>query len=167
MKKIETLRVLVAIGFAVVGVTAAADTGTTPPTPPATNAPTASTKHGHVFVPPGTGRLLHQPAGSNRPADPVLPADVKALVQQFQTDQAGFIAQRQKLLDELKQASAADRAAIRDQLRDLRNKWLDEQKQLREDIRQRLQEIKDQLKNQRDQQLRDADSGGDGRHHKH
>jgi Skp family chaperone for outer membrane proteins len=139
-----------------------------PPSTPTTQTPkSANGKHGHAFVPPGTGRLLHQPPSAKDHGYPALPDDVQSLVQKFQGDQTSFITQRQQLLDQMKQASGADRAKVRDQLRDLRNQWQEEQQQLRQQIRDRLQELRAELKNQRDQQLNDVTGGGDGHHQKH
>ncbi|MBU6400510.1 MAG: hypothetical protein KGS61_09345 [Verrucomicrobia bacterium] len=168
MKTLKLIPVITALTCVPVGVSALADNPTNSPPAGATNA-AARAKKGHGNNPHDGGHVVPQSgndhaAGSNS-ATP--PADVTSLVQQFQKDRATYVTQQQQLLLQLKQARGGDRAAIRDQLRDLRDKWSDAQNQLREEIRDRLQEIKTELKNQRDEQLNDAGSPGDGRHPKH
>jgi hypothetical protein len=94
----------------------------------------------------GIGRFLHQPE-RNRP---VLPDDVKALIQKFDSERDTFLKAQEDLRKQMKDASKDKRDDLREQLRTNREKWLDEQKQLREDIRDRLKELKDTLPSHHD-----------------
>ena len=92
------------------------------------------------------GRFQHQPE-RNRP---VLPDDVKALIQKFDSERDTFLKAQEDLRKQMKDASKDKRDDLREQLRTNREKWLEEQKQLREDIRDRLKELTDKLPSHRD-----------------
>ena len=94
----------------------------------------------------GIGRFQHQPE-RNRP---VLPDDVKALIQKFDSERDTFLKAQEDLRKQMKDASKDKRDDLREQLRTNREKWLEEQKQLREDIRDRLKELTEKLPSHRD-----------------
>jgi len=88
---------------------------------------------------------------------PQLPADVQAELQKLKADKAAFITQQQALLKQLKAATTKeDRQALRDQLKENREKFIESQKALKEDIRDRMQELRKEFKNQREQMLNEA-----------
>ena len=74
------------------------------------------------------------------------PADVQALVKQFQQDREGFMAQRRTLEQQMAGASEQDRQQIRDQLRDQLDQWKEQQAQLRDQLRDQADRLRDQLR---------------------
>lgn len=121
-------------------------------TPPIANRPSV--------VPPAA---LDRPGQPKRPERPEVPGQppsqgVKDLVQDYQATRQSFLKQQQELSRQLKNATAQERNAIRQQMREKLQQWMDQQKAQR-------QELIDQAKDMKNNNLRDVinSGGGDGR----
>lgn len=77
---------------------------------------------------------------------PPTPADVQALVQQFQQDRESFMAQRRTLEQQMASASEQERQRIRDQLRDQLDQWKQDQARMRDQLRDQADRLRDQLR---------------------
>lgn len=119
MKHIKTLIALaVWLGFSALGTSVLAQS--TNPTPP-------------VIVEPGKVPI---------------PADIKVLIAKFEADRSAFLTEQKALWAKLKDATTeAERAAIRQDLQDNRAEFLAEQKQIRQELKHELEELKGKLNN--------------------
>jgi len=109
------------------------------------NAPvplTFSNQHQVVSLKPGPDR---EPPGP-RPAGPLTPADVRALVQQFQQDRQAFMAGQQALEAQMKGLPEQDRQRLRGQLKDQMEQWKQQQARLREQLRLQCERMAEQLR---------------------
>ena len=95
-------------------------------------------------------------AQTNNPTPPVvvepgkvpIPADIKALIAKFEADRSAFFTEQKALWDKLKSATTeTERVAIREDLQDNRADFLAEQKQVRQEIKHELEELKGKLNN--------------------
>jgi predicted ribosome quality control (RQC) complex YloA/Tae2 family protein len=100
--------------------------------------------------------------GPKRPARPVVPGQpvqtqqMKDLVREFQAARQDFINQQQELRRQLKTANDAQRAIIREQLKEKREQWMEQQKA-------QIQELKEQAREMnRVGNLRDVIDSGSG-----
>lgn len=98
--------------------------------------PRAWTNHTRV-VGPGNG-LGH--------GGPPTPADVQALVQQFQQDRDAFMTQRRTLEQQMASASEQERQRIRDQLRDQLDQWKRQQARTRDQLQDQADRLREQLR---------------------
>jgi len=77
-----------------------------------------------------------------------VPSSLQALVKKFETERGAYLTQEAALLAKLKNATTpAERAAIRKALQENREDFIAQQKQIREDVRQEITELKDKLNN--------------------
>jgi F0F1-type ATP synthase membrane subunit b/b' len=67
------------------------------------------------------------------------------LVKDFQTAREAFLKQQQDLMAQLKTASKAEREALRQQVRENLDAWLEQQKAQIQDIREQAREIKNNV----------------------
>lgn len=88
-----------------------------------------------------------RPALSERPA---LPPEVLTRIERFKQDARAYLAKQDALKKQLQGASDRERAAIRDQLRDLRLKWLERSKEMRKEYKERQAELADKLSEYRE-----------------
>jgi len=91
---------------------------------------------------PGAG---HTPPGP-RPNGPITPADVQALVRQFQQDRQAFMEQQQALEAKMKGLPEEDRQKLRAQLKDKKEQGKQQQAQLREQLRVQCERMAEQLR---------------------
>lgn len=98
--------------------------------------PRAWTNHNRVV---GPGKGLGQGGAPT-------PADVRALVQQFQQDRENFMTQRRSLEQQMVSASEQQREQIRDQLRDQMDQWKSQQARVREQLKDQADRLRDQLR---------------------
>lgn len=92
------------------------------------------------------GSLAGGPA--ERPELPeTMPQAVKDRLRQFESKREQYLAQQLELMHRLNKVSDADRAQLREQLKEQRQAWLEEAKKIREQARARLQEMKRELSN--------------------
>ena len=128
-----------------VGIPLAGDPGTPPP-------PTVD--------PPPTSPTDFRPLPPERPAPgtivrpvldrPALPAEVAALIAEFEKQRDAYLQAQRDLLKQLKGATDEERARIREQLKAQREAWLEQTKAIREDIRKKMEELRDKLPNRKD-----------------
>lgn len=98
-----------------------------------------------------------RPDGVERPT---LPAEVKALMEKFETAREEFMKEQREIEKQLKGATEEEREKIREQLKTKREEWLEKTKELREEIKKRIDELKDDKLKDRPQVL-DAAKQGD------
>jgi hypothetical protein len=83
-----------------------------------------------------------------------LPEDVKKLIDEFKALSDKYVADQKALLEGLRGANSDAKEKIKEQLKANRQSFLDETKEIRADIRERLKELRDELKN-----LKPAEAG--------
>ena len=85
------------------------------------------------------------PVESGKPDKPVLPTEIKDLIDRFQAEQKARIQEMKQLAREAQGAALEKRAQVREQLRDQLRQMLLEQKEKREQLREQLRERLEQL----------------------
>jgi vacuolar-type H+-ATPase subunit H len=97
---------------------------------------------------------IEKPQGSmsgptvNRPELPEgMPQVIRDRLLEFELKREQYLAQQLELVHQLNKVSDAERAQLREQLREQRQAWLEEAKKIREQARARLQEMKKELSN--------------------
>jgi hypothetical protein len=80
------------------------------------------------------------------PRNATLPEDLKKLVEQYQTAAKKFAEDQKDLIAKIRGATDAEKAALKDQLKGNREKFLEDTKQLRADIREQVRDLRDKLK---------------------
>ena len=105
-----------------------------------------------------------RPPRSERPE---LSPAVRAQIQRLNLDRRAYLERQQALKKKLEGANDRDRAAIREQLKELQQQWLEQAKELAKQYKERREELYDKLKehrelldNARSPALRDASGGG-------
>ena len=101
-------------------------------------------KNQRGVVPPD-GEKRPEPPGP-RPEGPLTPADVQALVRQFQQDREAFMAKRKALEQEMKGLAEQDRQRLREQLKEQMDQWKQQQSRLREQLREQCERMQEQLR---------------------
>jgi len=149
MKSLKSLKRLAAIGALGVTLGLNAFAQDTPPRPTPTDPPPRP-----EVTPPPPQRPGQPPRGEvirpDRPNRPGLPADIAKLMREFETDREAFLAKQREIIKTLQGATEEQRASIRETLRQNREEWLKANTELREQIRQKLQELRDKLPNRRE-----------------
>lgn len=84
-----------------------------------------------------------------RPERPELPPPVKARIERFKLDARQYIAQQQALKQKLQGANDQQRALIRTQMQELRERWLERSREMRQEFKDRLPEVKARLEDHR------------------
>ena len=131
-----------------------------------------ATRQGTVIVPerPTAVDANVSSAANVRPARPAerpgLPPEVQARVDRFKLDARTYLAQQQALKKQLQGANDEARAAIRENLRQLREQWLERARELRQEQNERRAELEtklrdhkelfDELRNNATEQLRNT-----------
>jgi vacuolar-type H+-ATPase subunit H len=102
----------------------------------------------------GEALRIEKPQGSlsgptvNRPGLPEsMPQVIRDRLLEFEQRREQYLAQQLELVHQLHKVSDAERAQLREQLREQRQAWLEEAKKIREQARARLQEMKKELSN--------------------
>jgi hypothetical protein len=106
-------------------------------------------REGQVLYPPGQEGSLSGPK-ANRPGvseNADLPLKIRERLRLFEQKREAYLAEQMKLMRQMRGATDAERAQLREQLRDQRQAWLEEARQIREQARLRLQEMKRELAN--------------------
>jgi hypothetical protein len=98
-----------------------------------------------TVIPPVSAPTLDTPARPELPGQPTPSADLRDLVKDFQTARESFLKQQQDLMAQLKTASKAEREALRQQVRENLDAWLEQQKAQIQDIREQAREIKNNV----------------------
>jgi len=80
-----------------------------------------------------------------RPERPPLPPEVVVRVERFKQDARAYLAKQEALKKQLQGANDSERAAIREQLKELRRQWLERAKELRKNYKERQAELADKL----------------------
>lgn len=101
-------------------------------------------KHQNRVVAPAPGPRL-EPAGP-RPNGPLTPADVEALVQQFQQNREAYMTRQRALAQQMSGSAEQDRQRLRDQLKDQMEQYKQQQAQVREQLRDQCDRLGDQLR---------------------
>jgi len=70
------------------------------------------------------------------------PSDIHSLVQNFQKQRDDFLKEDRKLTAQLKSATGEERTRLFNRIKEMRHAWLEEQKQLRTEIKLRLADSK-------------------------
>jgi len=129
------------------------------------------TRDGTVIVPerPTAVDANVSPVTTVRPVRPGrrnLPPEVQARVERFKLDARSYLAKQEELKRQLQGANDEQRAAVRENLRQLREQWLERARELRQEQQERRAELEtklrdhkemfDELRNNAAEQLRDA-----------
>lgn len=118
----------------------------------------------HSVVAPKSGAGVEPPGP--RPGGPITPADVQALVQQFQQDRQAFMARQKALETQMKGLPEQERQKIREQLKEQMEQWKQQQARLREQLQAQCDRLAEQLRDHNRILNRvanpDASSGGSG-----
>ena len=94
-----------------------------------------------------------------------VPEDMKALVNEFRKQAESYVEQRKELQKQIKGASAEDRQRIKEQLNATRQLFLDQTRDIRSDINERIKELKNTIKENRPQNAGASEGGGGRRRH--
>lgn len=115
-----------------------------------------------VVVPPG------KPSGPGRPDFPEppgwskMPEDVKAKLVEFKKERDDYLAAQKKLWEDYRKG-AITRDELRDQLKEKREAWVQQRKELRDSIReQEMDQVRERLREHRDKVAEDAQKAGNG-----
>ena len=123
-------------------------TNSPPPTPSAIERPPSgqpAIADRPTVIPPVITPTPDTPARPGLPGQTAPASEVSDLVKDFQTARETFLKQQQDLLNQLKTASKEEREALRQQLRENLDAWLEQQKSQLQDIRDQAREIKDNV----------------------
>lgn len=93
-----------------------------------------------------------------------VPEDMKQLVTEFRKQAESYVERRKELLKQIKGASTEDRERIKEQLRVTRQSFLDQTRDIRSDIAERIKELKTTIKENRPQAAGAGEAGGRRRH---
>jgi hypothetical protein len=80
-----------------------------------------------------------------RPERPNLPPEVLARIERFKLDARAYLARQEVLKKQLQGANDKERALIREQLKELRERWLERARELRKEYKERQAELADKL----------------------
>jgi hypothetical protein len=94
------------------------------------------------------------------PPNAEIPADLKALITQYQDAAQKFAAQQKELLAQIKGATDEQKQKLKETLKGNRQTFLDDTTQLRADIREQLRELRAKLK---DSAPTTVDPSGEGK----
>lgn len=107
---------------------------------------------GGLVIVPGGPQVPPQKPGTGAPerppsvGKPTIPAgDLQDLVKRFQLQRRAFLEEQQELRKQLKQGTAAERAAIREQIRERFAEWRDSQRQHVQEVREAAKDIKNNV----------------------
>src|SRR5580698_4811680 len=118
MKALKTLMAAGALGMMLMGNAAMAQSTNTPPP---------------VVVPPNPGKILDE---------------LKALVKKFEAERDAYLTEQKALLAELKNATTeAQRIAIRQDLEDNRDDFLEDLRKFRMELREIISQLKGKINN--------------------
>ena len=157
---------LAAIGAATWFATGTAMAQTNPP-----DATTQPTRDGTIVVPEkltatDSANLTTSNLRPPRTERPKLPPEVFARIERFKLDARAYLARQEALKKQLQGANDKERAAIREQLKELREHWLERAKEMRKEYKERQAELADKLTEYREllndvraTALRDAQGG--------
>lgn len=88
-----------------------------------------------------------RPALTERPN---LPPEVLARIERFKQDARAYLARQEALKKQLQGANDKERALIREQLKELRDRWLERARELRKEYKERQAELADKLSEYRE-----------------
>lgn len=136
---------LTAIGGAILFVTPGVVAQTNPVL--TANAPT---RDGNVILPEkvtatDASAITTSNLRPDRPERISLPPEVRARIERFKQDARAYLAQQEALKKKLQGANDKERAAIREQLKELREQWLERAKEMRKEYKERQAELADKL----------------------
>ncbi|HXC98094.1 MAG TPA: hypothetical protein VN048_02050 [Verrucomicrobiae bacterium] len=136
MKALKTLMAAGALGMMLMGNAAMAQSTNTPPP---------------VVVPPNPGKILDE---------------LKALVKKFEAERDAYLTEQKALLAELKNATTeAQRIAIRQDLEDNRDDFLQDLRKFRMELREIISQLKGKINNaELDRIIEAAKAAADGHH---
>ncbi len=80
------------------------------------------------------------------PANSQLSPEIRALVEQYQTAAQTFATEQRALLAQVRGSTEAERAALKEQLKTTREKFLEDTQQLRADIREQIRDLRSKLR---------------------
>jgi len=79
-----------------------------------------------------------------------LPPAVQERLDRFKTEARAYLARQQELKKKLEGANDKERAAIREQLKEIQQQWLERAKEMRKEYKDRQAELADKLKEYRE-----------------
>ena len=107
-------------------------------------------REGQVIVPErptstDSANLTTASLRPSRPERPNLPPELQARIERFKQDARAYLARQEALKKQLQGANDKERAAIRAQIRELQQQWLEQAKTLRKEFKERQAELVDKL----------------------
>jgi len=87
---------------------------------------------------------------ANTPAKPALPAAVQARVDRFKLDARAYLARQEEIKKQMQGANDEERAALRDQLRVLRQQALEQARELRQQTQERAPQLEQKLQDHKE-----------------
>jgi hypothetical protein len=94
----------------------------------------------------GNARGVVAPSQRFGAGGPPTPADVQALVQQFQADRDTFMIRQRDMQRQMSTATEQERQQLRDQLRDQMRDWQKQQARVREQLTEQADRLRQQLR---------------------
>jgi hypothetical protein len=81
---------------------------------------------------------------------PNLPPEVRARIERFKLDANTYLAQQQALKKQFQGANDRERAAIREQMKELQQQWVERSKEMRKEYKERQAELREKLSEYRE-----------------
>ena len=113
---------------------------------------------------PGTTAAVMESLEVKLPPRAKVPEDMKQLVTEFRKQAETYVERRKELLKQIKGASTEDRDRIKEQLKNNRQLFLDQTRDIRSEISERIKELKTTIKENRPQAAGASEAGGRRRH---
>ncbi len=98
-----------------------------------------------VVVPPVKKGQPEKPEKPERPQRPSGVVEMQDLIKDFQSARDSYLKDRQELLKQLKAATAEERAALREQMKQNMAEWREAQKQHAQELRDAAKDIKNSV----------------------
>lgn len=98
------------------------------------------------------------------PSGTQIPEDMKQLAESFQKQSQAYVAQQKELWKQAKGASAEERQRLLEQLKTTRQAFLDQTRDIRADIQERIKDLKVTIRDSRPQAAGASEAGGRVRH---
>lgn len=84
------------------------------------------------------------------PQRPKLPPEIVDRIEKFKKESRVYLDKQEALKKQLEGANDKERAVLRDRIKQLREQWLDDAREFRQELRQRQQELIDKLPDYRE-----------------
>jgi len=112
-------------------------------------------RNGRVIVPerPTSTDSANVTSSNLRPPRaerPHLPPEIQARIERFKLDANAYLARQQALKKQFQGANDRERAAIREQMKELQQQWVERSKEMRKEYKERQAELREKLSEYRE-----------------